>query len=120
MLSDTLVLTDGTTPLSFTLTSRSGMTSQRRIVGSSAAEAMVLEIKNDIDLTSATKLSAHVAKISGNYVEPTTGELCPYQVYTVIRRNRKVPDALLEEQVKRLADLMDNTDTMGQILIGGN
>lgn len=120
MLANQITLNDGTDNHIFDLVSRSGMNSVRRETGVSSTLASVMEIKNDVDLNSATKHNRHLVRLAYNDVDAVTGDLYPVSVHLVVSRHKKADDATILKKITCLADFLAPTTDVTNVLLGGN
>ena len=120
MLSNTIQLTDGTTPLDYDLISREGMESIRRetVVDSSVAGTLI--IKNTIDLNNSTTKNRHLIQLQEKQVDAVTGEVYEGSVHVVVARHKSFTDAELKIMLLRLADFISTSADVTDVLRGGN
>jgi len=119
MLSDTLQLTDGTTPLDYELVSREGMNSVRVETTADSDVAAKLIIKNTIP-SSLTSKRRHLFQLSQVEEDGTTGDIYEASCHVVISRDLKFSDAEILIMLKRLSDLISTDADMESALKGGN
>lgn len=122
MLTNTITLSEdgGTTTADYDLVSREGMSSMRRETGVDSALGSALIIKNTVDINNPSAKNRHLIQLVGNEEDATTGELYPYSVHAVISRDKNVTDATIKKKCVELADFLDNSTDMDDVLVGGN
>lgn len=120
MLDNAIVLTDGTTPITYDLVSRKGMESKRVQNSGASLLAGQLDIANTVDLSSTSKKARHLLKISWREQDPVSGEIYEGSVHAVISRHPKLSDASIHKNCDRLGLLIGDQAKMADVLRGGN
>lgn len=119
MLSDTLVLNDGTDH-SYDLVLRSGMESLRREVGVASNLGSGLRISNQVDLAASETKNRHLVQLSWTDVDADDVPVYQGSVHVVISRHKNVTDAKLKLKLKQLADFIADATLVDTVLLGGN
>lgn len=119
MLTNSITLTDGTTPLTYDLVSRQGMSSGRREDGADSDVAGILEIKNTVAPLALTTKNRHLIKITV-IEKDADGVYSTASVHASIVRDKAVSDAAIISACGRLSDFLATTADVEDVLVGGN
>lgn len=120
MLSNTLTVTDGTTPVNFDLVSREGMKSIRREDGATSQTARTLSIQNTVDPFNQAAKNRHYAQLIWNEVNAETGVISNGACHTVITRDKLLTDASVIQNVAYLHNLFTIAGALESLMVGGN
>lgn len=118
--NNTITINDGTSDRTFKLVFREGSESKRVEEGVESSEALLLRIANTINRENKDAKNRHLAQISWDEVDATTGATYKGSVHIVITRDKLVSDASIATAVTMVSNLMTSSGLLEELLIGAN